>query len=394
MASLRLEDWALIDRVFVSSPGYVLDLSNRTFDLFFAEHGIDISDARFTAEGTSKANRLRCFVRAEASATVARLLSALLKRRRGIGELAIADADLMTQFLERLRKSVDADFFASDSRAKVGDVNSSKRRQVVLTTLGSFKTRESDPDQGHHVLPGQVLQSLTALSPQQLNDAIELLEEEGLVEVVRTLGTAPFRFSGLSLTASGRDAIELDEEKGSRMDNSVDARKVFVVHGRDEGVRDALFSFIRSLGLEPIEFTEAIQMTGSAAPYIGQALQVAFAKAQAVVVLLTGDDEARLRPEFNGGRNEPLERQARPNVLFEAGMALATHPERTVMIEVGPLRPFSDVAGRHVVRLTDGKVSERMAIAERLKAAKCEFTTSGKTDYLEKDYFAVLRNPK
>jgi hypothetical protein len=49
-------------------------------------------------------------------------------------------------------------------------------------------------------------------------------------------------------------------------------RNVMVVHGRDEAIRRAMFSFLRSIGLHPIEWSEAVDQTGSAAPYVGDVL--------------------------------------------------------------------------------------------------------------------------
>jgi CAP12/Pycsar effector protein, TIR domain len=41
------------------------------------------------------------------------------------------------------------------------------------------------------------------------------------------------------------------------------ARRVFVVHGRNSAVRSAMFAFLRAIGLHPIEWSEAVKMTGS-----------------------------------------------------------------------------------------------------------------------------------
>jgi len=42
--------------------------------------------------------------------------------------------------------------------------------------------------------------------------------------------------------------------------------KVFVVHGRDLRLRDGMFTFLRSISLDPIEWIEAVAMTGKSAP--------------------------------------------------------------------------------------------------------------------------------
>ncbi len=101
--------------------------------------------------------------------------------------------------------------------------------------------------------------------------------------------------------------------------------RVFVVHGRNAGARDAMFEFLRAIGLRPIEWAQAVQATGKGSPYIGEILDAAFERAQAVVVLMTPDEIAYLRTEYGHGTNDPETQpaaQARPNVLFEAGMAM------------------------------------------------------------------------
>lgn len=157
------------------------------------------------------------------------------------------------------------------------------------------------------------------------------------------------------------------------------AKKVFVVHGRNGAARKAMWEFLVSLGLEPIEWEEAVRQTGSGAPYVGQVLNAAFKMAAAVVVLLTPDDEGRLRPEYHEINDPSYEKnltpQARPNVIFEAGMALGRHPERTILVEIGNTRPFSDIGGRHTLRF-DGSREKREALKERLRQAGCPIQDS------------------
>jgi hypothetical protein len=144
-----------------------------------------------------------------------------------------------------------------------------------------------------------------------------------------------------------------------------------------------MFDFLRSIGLKPIEWSQAIQMTGETAPFVGDILDAAFLHAQAVVVLLTGDDEARLRSEYHTEKMPEYEKnltpQSRPNVLFEAGLALGRFPKQTIIIEVGELRPFSDIAGRHTIRLNNS-TKTRQDVAQRLAMAGCKVDLSG-TDW-------------
>ena len=176
-------------------------------------------------------------------------------------------------------------------------------------------------------------------------------------------------------------------------ENMPDTKKVFVVHGRDNKLRKDFFSFLRAFKLEPIEWSEAIQLTGEGSPYIGDVLEKAFNVAQAVVVLLSPDDEVRLSPTLCHSKEDDKETktqlQARPNVLFEAGMAMGKDPKRTILIEVGKVKEFSDIGGRHVIRLTNAP-ERRKAVAQRLKAAGCEVSMDG-DDWLSTGVFTVER---
>ena len=106
--------------------------------------------------------------------------------------------------------------------------------------------------------------------------------------------------------------------------------RVYVVHGRDERIRIDIFSFLRAIGLDPIEWTEAVRMTGKGSPFVGEILDTAFANAQAIVVVMTPDDEAKLRDQYISEGDPQYEKTltppARPNVLFEAGLAFGRAP--------------------------------------------------------------------
>lgn len=158
---------------------------------------------------------------------------------------------------------------------------------------------------------------------------------------------------------------------------------VFVVYGRDEPARNDIFQFLRAIGLHPMEWSEAVKLTGKPNPHVWEILDRAFSEAHAILVLLTPDDEARLREDLRSEHELTheieLSGQARPNVLFEAGMAMGRSEDRTILVELGVLRPFSDIAGRHTVRL-DNTSQRRQELAQRLQAAGCPVKLDG-TDW-------------
>jgi predicted nucleotide-binding protein len=156
--------------------------------------------------------------------------------------------------------------------------------------------------------------------------------------------------------------------------------KVWVVYGRNEQIRKSLFDLLRSIGLQPIEWNSALASTKKGSPHIAEVLDAGFKNAVATVILFTPDDEAKLKDGFIR-RNDPsyerkLTGQPRPNVLFEAGMAFGRHPEQTILVQVGKIRPISDLTGRHVVHLT-GSFESRHQLLVKLRAVGCPVDDSG-----------------
>ena len=92
---------------------------------------------------------------------------------------------------------------------------------------------------------------------------------------------------------------------------------------------------------------------------------------------MTPDEDALLRPDLTTKPEEATGRpQPRPNVIFEAGMAMASERPRTVFVQVGEMPAFSDLVGRHTVRF-DGSERARGELAERLRGLGCDVNTSG-----------------
>lgn len=157
---------------------------------------------------------------------------------------------------------------------------------------------------------------------------------------------------------------------------------VFVVHGRDDALRRAMFSLLRDIGLTPIEWSKAVLLPkkGGGNPQIADILDTAMDQVQAVLVLLSPDDLARLRPELLKSREKrtegKLQGQPRANVIFEAGLALGRHPDKTILVQVGDVRGFSDIAGKHMVHLSD-EVPKKKDLANRLAKVGCKVDLVG-----------------
>ncbi len=196
-------------------------------------------------------------------------------------------------------------------------------------------------------------------------------------------------------TGAGRPRPEASAGDPPRARNPVDpdpTRNVFVVHGRDEQVRRAMFVLLRALNLRPLEWEDLVAGTGRATPFLGEVVAAAPAQAQAALVLLTPDDLVRLHPSLVHPDDPDDERlptgQPRPNVLLELGMVLMAYPQRTVIVEVGALRRIADLGGRNVVRF-NGTVAAVRKIAGRLELAGCPVKDSG-VDWLDVSMFSEL----
>ncbi len=148
-------------------------------------------------------------------------------------------------------------------------------------------------------------------------------------------------------------------------------RQVAVIHGANDAAREAMFSFLDALDLIPIDFRQAISWTGEGSPPNASTLLQLIQVPQAIVVLLTPDEDVALHPSLAELRTQPDSgRQPRPNVYVEMGMALALKPERTILVEVGKVRVPSDIEARAAVRL-DNSEDKRDELVQRLEDAGC-----------------------
>jgi hypothetical protein len=152
---------------------------------------------------------------------------------------------------------------------------------------------------------------------------------------------------------------------------------------------------LAALVLNPYEWEHALREARGNNPYVGDVLDEVMEKAQAVVVMFSPDGLVHLKEHLCTSNDGPNERkpqgQARPNVLFEAGLAMGRHPDKTVLVQVGRVKAFSDVGGRHIARLTDDTES-RNDLANRLEKIGCEVNRVGR-DWMKAGEF-VPTEPK
>jgi predicted nucleotide-binding protein len=155
---------------------------------------------------------------------------------------------------------------------------------------------------------------------------------------------------------------------------------VFVVHGRDNKLRDSIYQLLGALGLRVLEWGHAIKAARAANPYVNEAVTKIMEQAQAIVVMRSPDDEAKLKQQFLTRDDAAAERkllgQARQNVTFETGIAVGTHHRKTLIVEVGQVKPFTDIGGMHILKLSNSPAS-RHEFVERLEGLGCKVNRDG-----------------
>lgn len=135
------------------------------------------------------------------------------------------------------------------------------------------------------------------------------------------------------------------------------SKRIFIVHGHDEGPREAVARYLERLGLEPVILHEQANKGRTVIEKVEANSDVSFA-----VVLLTPDDEGCAK----GGNSEP---RARQNVLLELGYFIGKlGRDRVCALKRGHVEIPSDFAGVVWETFDDGN-GWRLALARELEAA-------------------------
>lgn len=182
------------------------------------------------------------------------------------------------------------------------------------------------------------------------------LTAHGLIEPKTLGGGCCLSEEGLQYilaAAEDEEHDEGDEMRGAKQ--QPDRRKVFLIHGRNDAAQKEMRTFLRSLGLIARPFDDIRHgLPGNAT--IMDVIQAGMKESQGVIALFTADEFASLRPDFRGPNEQPREAmrwQARPNVIFEAGLAYGLAPDRFVFVLLGDVELFSDVSGIHFYRISN-----------------------------------------
>ena len=241
----------------------------------------------------------------------------------------------------KLREGLDLDAFISESEKTTGGTVGGAKlawpddsRQTLGLTLLLIEKFGANPgyaaDFGHHFF----------YSGKKIIAGIHALTSQLII---------PF----------ARDYKTYIKSKGSTetMLKTQFSRKVFIVHGHDDGARETVARFLERIGLEAIILHEQANQGRTIIEKVVAHSDVGFA-----VVLLTPDDEGCVK----GGTPEP---RARQNVLLELGYFIGRlGREKVCALKRGALEIPSDFAGV-VWETMDSGGGWKQALARELEAA-------------------------
>jgi predicted nucleotide-binding protein len=171
--------------------------------------------------------------------------------------------------------------------------------------------------------------------PISMYERTSIQEVRTSVKASRDRNLALLKQAIASLEEQLEEMGETEERAGSEEPISrTPSRKIFVVHGHDEGARETVARFIERIGFEPIILHEQANRGRTIIEKVEAHGDVDFA-----VVLLTPDDVGGTSPEA-------LRPRARQNVILELGYFVGLLSRaRVCALRKGDLEIPSDYAG-------------------------------------------------
>ena len=151
-----------------------------------------------------------------------------------------------------------------------------------------------------------------------------------------------------------------------KIKEKIESRKIFIVHGHDNGLKQHVARTLEKLDLEPVILHEQ--------PDSGQTIIEKFENnandVQFAIVLMTPDDEGKKKGE------EDLKTRARQNVILEFGFFVGKYGrQRVICLNSGVKDIPSDIHGLIYISVDD-KEAWKFEIAKNLKAAGYEIDSN------------------
>lgn len=212
---LKTSDFKILDDVFKMECGYVLDFTNATFSQFFLDElNINIDDPEYSIDGTSKAKRLRRFLRISNSNLVLTTLTELWKYKVST-EALTGESDTSSEAKTAFQKLLER--FGGD----LPDDNSDPEPE---------SSSESISEEISKKLNNRLIE-VSSMSPQRRGYAFEALLK-GIFDVYSLSGKASFRLKGEQIDGSFQFAHEIYLLEAKWQSEPVRAEDLHTFHGK------------------------------------------------------------------------------------------------------------------------------------------------------------------
>lgn len=150
-----------------------------------------------------------------------------------------------------------------------------------------------------------------------------------------------------------------DQPKQKTKNSFVDSKKVFIVHGRDNELKETTARFLEKLGLNPIILHEQVNNGKTIIEKFEDYADVGFA-----IILMTPDDMGYL-----SGEQDSIKLRARQNVIFEHGYFIGKLGRNKVTALVkGEIELPTDINGILYVAI-DNNGAWKLMLAKEIKNA-------------------------
>ncbi|QDO82282.1 hypothetical protein FM037_02290 [Shewanella psychropiezotolerans] len=318
MANISHRAKSVIEEYLKMGQGYLLDFSDRTFNAFFMDFGIDMTeDKYYRLSSGSKANRFRVLMEDASNEELANVLSYLLGQRKLLDENTQgyeAQPVLEMSFTDVIKELVSVNKQIPPWENPVEKKVPNTLTNLVAQSLVKRRTPRSSAD-----------------TPLVLSPLITQQSFQPRQEKVKS--------------------VQSEEPKS--------LKKVFIVHGHDELVTLSVKSFIQDLGLVPI----ILRSQASAGQTILEKL-ISYGKVDYAIILYTHCDEGRKAGDTD------FKPRARQNVVFEHGYFIGTlGRDKVAAIVKQGVEIQNDISGVVYIGWSDGSDWKTQLVIE-LEAAK------------------------
>jgi predicted nucleotide-binding protein len=220
-----------------------------------ASTGVAVSAEQKAARDAFIQDRLtKGLVMSHALPMLEELHARMVRSREEVGTKDIIDREFeLRAILQRIRSRLGSFTIEAEkvlTEAETGTVAKLKATSMTLVSdaslvfraVAEFEVQPGDVQRGYRNLTQHgVVATLkerwgVEMAPQRLNEAVDILENNGYIKVSRGSGTTPYKFSGVEITAGGRLQHEKQIEKVRAAETSevrpkIIGTKVFFGHG-------------------------------------------------------------------------------------------------------------------------------------------------------------------